>query len=387
MAKTDEPRNAGGEKEGGNKGKAALFGRLRELRARAQSLRDLAVTLQQQPAAFADPRTRDHEMQASLQENLRPITQNRKRIDLIMDEIRTLFNEDGDLYSAWGDTVSRIQVAWDQAKGDWLKIEELGAKDCSRQLARVVTALDSAIYDCCMITIPERIREHLKLLPIGGALNFREAYADELSTAKERQRFLSYLNLYPEFVDGLIDVKNEQIFRAASTDRRRWLTVFITAALATAGFGLILLACYLGDFAELPGWPFTSDRRKEHLLGYAFLLLGSLAHVVVTLLKQDREASGSFQALSDWILRIHVKENSFILSAVSLWLGSFAMAFLFKDGIDWKTAFFVGYSYDSFIDLFLQRFEKTAAVATEAIKEDLRQASSKPGEMRAIGST
>jgi hypothetical protein len=372
MAKKDKHPRTVGERQGDNKTRAAgLFGRLREFRARVQSLRELAEKLQQQATAFADPGVRDREMQVSLEENSPILTLNHERMELLVGEIRTLLNESDDLYSGWGDTVGQIQVAWNQAYVDWQKIVGSNAKDCSRQLSRVVVTLDSIIYNCCVITVPDRITAHLKLLPIGGALNFREAYGDELSTTKERQRFLGYLNFYPDFVEGLIDVKSEQIFRAAPAGWRRWLTIAITAALATAGFGLIFLASYLGDLAHLRDWPFTGARLKEHLIGYAFLLIGSLAHVVITLLKQDREASGSFQALSDWVLRIHVKENSFIISAISLWFGSVAMAFLFKDGVDWKAAFFVGYSYDSFIDLFLQRFEATAAVASKAVTEDL----------------
>jgi hypothetical protein len=366
---------------------AALFGRLRELRTRAQSLRNLAVTLQQQSTSFSDSRVLDREVAALLQENLRPFALNHERILLLIGEMQALLSEEEELYSAWGDIVGRIQVAWEKAEGDWLKVMALEGKDCSRQVSRIVTNLGSIIYDCGVITIPERITQHLELLPIGGALNFSEGYADELSTSKERQQFLSYLNLYPGFVDGLIDVKNEQIFRAAPTSRRRALTIFITAGLALAGFILVILACYLGDVANLPGWPFKLESLREHLLGYTFLLFGALAHVVITLLKQDRGASESPQALATWLLRIHVKENSFIISAISLWLGPFAMAFLFKEGVDWKSAFFVGYSYDSFIDLFLQRFSTTAASASDTIKKSLRQTSPQSGEAGSIAST
>ena len=39
--------------------------------------------------------------------------------------------------------------------------------------------------------------------------------------------------------------------------------------------------------------------------------------------------------------------------------------------IDWATAFFVGYSIDNFVVLFLQRFSKTVATNTDAIKQKL----------------
>ncbi len=327
--------------------------------------------LQQQAVALADPEVRDHETRAVLDENFHVLSINCKHVELLAAEIRTLLYENDDLYSRWGDTLGEILTAWSQAEMDWLKIMACNAQDCSHQLSLVVTALDTIIYKCCVITIPERIKEHLTFLPIGGALSFGEAYADELSSKKERQKFLTYLNFYPGFVDGLIDVENEKIFRAAPSGWRRCFTLVITAALALAGFGWISLACHLGGFVSLHDWPFTMARLQEHEIGYAFLLIGSLAHVAVTLLKQDRGASGSSQTLSGWVLRVHVKENSFIISSISLWLGSAAMAFLFKDGIDWKAAFFVGYSYDSFIDLFLQRFEAVAVGTSKALTENL----------------
>lgn len=73
------------------------------------------------------------------------------------------------------------------------------------------------------------------------------------------------------------------------------------------------------------------------------------------------------RGLSDWLLRIHVKEASFMLSAGSLAVAPIAMAFFF-DTVEWSTAFFVGYSYDSFLDLFLQRFEGVVSAATKTIK-------------------
>jgi hypothetical protein len=348
---------------------SALFGRLRELRARAQSLRELALKLQRQAASFADPAIRDRELRASFHEDSRSFDRNSRQIAVVAAEISALLGGNARLYSSWGDPVARVQMAWDEAAGDWAQVTDGDVKDCARPLARIVEALDKIIYDCGLVTIPKRIESHLKLLPIGGALNFRDAYADELPAAEQRQRLLRYLSFYPGYLYGLIDVDNERILRASPKAWRRGLTLPVTVALALVGFGLIYLACYLGDVAGLAGWPFTGKRLGEHLTGYAFLLLGSLSHVAVNLLKQDRAASRSPQALSDWILRIHVKETSFYISAASLWLGSFAMAFLFKDHVDWKTAFFVGYSYDSFIDLFLQRFEKVVASSKEDMKK------------------
>lgn len=348
----------------------ALFGRLRWLRARAQSLQELAQELQRYaPASSAHTAARDREQHAALDESSPIITRNCLQITAVMEEISALLERSPKLYSAWGDVVARVQEAWEEASAEWTRLGEAAAMDRSRHLAAIVKALDSLIYDCGLATIPSRILSHLELLPFGGVLDFPSSYADELPTAEQRQRFLRYLANYPGLLYGLIDVENERIYRASPKAWRRGLTLPLTVALALAGFGLIYAACYLGDARHLTDWPFNGQRRGEQLAAYGFLLLGSLAHVAVNLLKQDRSASRSTQALADWMLRIHVRETSYYASAFWLSLGGIAMAFLFKDRVDWKTAFVIGYSYDSFLDLFLQRFEKMAASSQASIKK------------------
>jgi hypothetical protein len=359
---------------------SALFGRLRGLRARAQSLRELALRLQRHAT---HPATHDREPPAAVEEDAASFDHVAGQTAAVVAEVSELLERNASLYDDWGDVIARVQTTWEETARQWEHLGKGHARDRSHQLTRIVEALDSIVEDCGLVTIPSRILDQLKLLPIGGALDFRSSYADELPTAEQRKRFLRYLSQYPGCLYGLIDVDGERILRASPKAWRRALTLPAAVALALAGFGLIWLACYLGDVTRLADWPFNGRRLGEHLTGYAFLLLGSLAHVAINLLKQDRAASRSTQALSDWILRIHVKETSYYLSAASLWLGALAMAFMFKDRVDWKTAFFVGYSYDSFIDLFLQRFDKAVAASQAKIKQ--AAAVTAPGARRRRG--
>jgi hypothetical protein len=347
---------------------AALFGRLRELATRCQNFRDIVLSLSSQELPLpVDSSTRDELRAGLFEEALLHSCQNFDCIVHLINEIYGIFQEDGLAYAAYGDSLGRIKIAWDQVEVDWHRVVTTQSIGCSRQLSQVSVALDSITYDCCEITIPEKVQEHLKLLPIGGSLNFRDAYAKELNTEEGRRRFLSYLKFYPKFVDGLIDSDNETIIRAAPAGWRRVSTLLFAGALVLAGFALIFIACWLGTFASLAEWPFTMDRVRNYGLTYLFLIMGSTAHVVVTLLKQDRSASLSSQVLSDWILRIHVRETAFYISALSLCCGSLAVPFLYSKGISWQTAFFIGYSYDSFIDLFLRRFE--GAASASALKD------------------
>ena len=103
----------------------------------------------------------------------------------------------------------------------------------------------------------------------------------------------------------------------------------------------------------------------------AGLLLGGVAHLLVNSLKQAREKTGSgLVAVQDWLLWVHVKESALLMSVVYIWVGAIALAFSMDD-IQWVTAFFVGYSIDSFVDVFLQRFSERMSAETESIRKKL----------------
>ena len=349
-----------------------FYGRLRDLRAVAQNVRAFAVELAQRVAAIEDAETRGREVVASLADGTSILQHDRAQGQLRLAEVREIVQRDDAIYSAYGDVVARLEASWEEALASWPPDGETERAayiaQIARRLLKLVAALDAIVYDCGLVTLPSRISTHLTLMPIGGSLSFREAYADELPRPEDQHRFLQYLDLYPGFVEGLVDVENGCIYRADPRSRRRALSLVWTAGIALSGFLLIALARLLGDSMTLTEWPFTAARFQELMTGYFFLLLGAAGHIVVNLLKQDRAGAGSTRGLWGWLLRIHVKEGSFMLSAVSLALAPIAMAFFFKS-VDWKTAFFFGYSYDSFLDLFLQRFEGMVSSASESMKK------------------
>jgi hypothetical protein len=82
----------------------------------------------------------------------------------------------------------------------------------------------------------------------------------------------------------------------------------------------------------------------------------------------NKEAS--LLAVHDWLLWLHVKESALLMGVLYIWVGLIGLAFT-VDTVQWAMAFFVGYSIDSFVDLFLQRFSQAASARTEALREDL----------------
>ena len=109
----------------------------------------------------------------------------------------------------------------------------------------------------------------------------------------------------------------------------------------------------------------------DNTSAYVFLLLGGVAHLLVDSLKQSREKAGSgLVAVHDWLLWLHVKESSLLMAVIYIWVGFIGLAFSMT-GIQWVTAFFVGYSIDSFVDIFLQRFSEGMSAETELIRKEL----------------
>jgi hypothetical protein len=90
---------------------------------------------------------------------------------------------------------------------------------------------------------------------------------------------------------------------------------------------------------------------------------------VVDALKQaQRRGAGSFLALEDWFLWVHVREAALLVGIVSVWavLVGLALTLSQPGSITFITAFAVGYSLDSFLGLFITRFDTVARSAVDA---------------------
>ncbi len=106
---------------------------------------------------------------------------------------------------------------------------------------------------------------------------------------------------------------------------------------------------------------------------YLFIIAGSVVHVLVCALKQLRTAQdGNVLAVEGWFDWFHIKEISNWAAVITLWIGLAGMIFVLKT-TDYVTAFFVGYSVDSFVDLFLTRFADTVTTKNDDITKKISQ--------------
>ncbi|MEP7009841.1 MAG: hypothetical protein ABJC13_05925 [Acidobacteriota bacterium] len=349
----------------------ALFGRIRDLRAEIQNIQRIAVEVKAK-SEQAEPSNRDQAVKAAIQRNEKIFRDNRGQIESRLREVRSMLDKYVKIYDLYGDPVANIENAWQRATLSWPTSGD-DTEQALQNFTAITQELKSVVLWCGMLTIPNRVRQHLSQLRIGGALDFHASFADELPEIEDRLFILRYIHSHPAVVKGVVSLSDGLIFKAAETSLRRTLSLWLILSAALFGFVAVWASCWFGMIIC------TSEKSLSSLMqGYALVLVGAVAHVLVDFLKMDRASKANTSGLQDWVLQIHVQEISFLKVAISLWIGFLLLAYSTDKPIDWKTAFLLGYGIDSFLDLFLQRFASKVASGTTTLQRDLGGAAASP---------
>jgi len=408
-------------------GYARFMGLLRDIRAEVQNLRN---TLNEVIARgeMDDTIVRAQEVVAAMRARQRIYTYNAQMISERLEELRAHINDFTGLYDRYGDEVTHIENYWERVTYDWpprFNNLPLNPEDTESVIAVVTPAtqtseatptpepvtidesappeestpsmpsddvlltaadhilrkadetnkhLDNIVYHAALLTIPGRLNQHLHQLRIGQKLDFDATFADEVPNAADRRKILEYLSARPMVVQsGIIDAANGVIFHASPYRWRRWMSYLNIAAAITIGALMVYVLSNIGTWVEIEGWIIPEGRTTNFMVGYAFVIVGGIVHLGVDAVKQAQNRQvQSLIAVEDWLLWIHIKEMGIIVGIISLWVGFFGLMWLTNpEPISWETAFFVGYSIDSFIDLFLERFNTAVGARNTAIKAQL----------------
>jgi hypothetical protein len=216
------------------------------------------------------------------------------------------------------------------------------------------------------LTIPPRLNQHLRSIRVGQSLDFNAAFEDELPDRAQRTRVLAYLHSHPAAVEGVIDVDAGKIVRASPSAVRRRLSFFVIALTTLLGAVGASFAPAIARWLD-PQSPVAGLSGQDTLGLYALVFAGGVAHIVIGALKQARSGDpGTFTALEEWELWIHIKEIPILLGIVTLWIGFIGLVVL-SPKADRITALAIGYSIDSVADLYLQRFDTTVAAAVKSL--------------------
>jgi hypothetical protein len=359
---------------------AQLLGILRDMRAEVQNLRRTLMEMLEKEA-LVDAEMRANEILETLQDQTPIYDYNAVQINARLTELRELVGENPGLYDRYGDEITHIENFWERATLTWPPVPNpaldgslpsgeaaiAAAGEVLRLAHNTVADLDRLIYHCGLLTIPSRLTQHLEQLRIGQRLDFHASFADEVADDEDRQAILEYIHARPvSLPNGIVDVENGVVYHAARTAaRRRWSYIFIALAVLTGAL-LVFVIGQIGQVVDLPDWPVQDDETLNLLVGYAFVVVGGVAHIGVDAIKQARTNSNrSLLAIEDWFAWIHINESGIIIGIAFLWVGFAGLLFLMGD-VEWQTAFLVGYSIDSFVDMFLQRFNNNLKARSRA---------------------
>ena len=341
----------GGDKSGSSSSRLAFLGTLRAIRAEAQNLarpvrRLLEIDLQSENA--------QEQSRIANQDALATRNRSLDRIKELRSSLYRSIREDVFISDWCSDEVTHVENSWGRIVDDWPD-EKLELETLRKRFSKIAQMLRKIILLAGQLTIPSRVDQHLESLRIGQSFDFHKAFQDELPDEADRRQVLGFMRDHPEAVSGVIVPESGVIYRASPHAKRRLLSYAMVVGMVIVGSLLIQLA------GKMEIWPTGSTLKQLHI-AYVFLVVGAIAHLVVGALKQSREkANAGLVALEDWLLWFHVRESSLILSVLYLWIGMVGITFVFRPPIVWETAIFVGYSIDSFVDLFLQKFTTRAA--------------------------
>jgi hypothetical protein len=352
-------------------GGEAVFGQLEVVRAEAQDWIRSIVAIEGSDS-MAEPAARLAETTEAFQREIRVVNDNVGHIGRIVDYLQNVLANDPAVASQMGDAVTHVTNAFTRALFEWSSLldEAKAGRTLSPGLKRIKKDLSDAVWQCGFLTIPNRVNQHLRVLRIGQGLDFHAVFADELPEKGDRDKLLKYIYDHPASVSGVIDVSGGKIFRASRNRWRRLASLaFIALTVAVDYVILWLLATRVTELA-VPAAGLAEQRWSILWKLLTALLAGSFTHIAIGALKQARNRQGEagFIAVDDFVVWAHVREVQLVLGVLAFLIGVIGLLLVFKR-TDIVTAFFVGYSFDSFLDLFLQRFDKTSATQITSISK------------------
>lgn len=322
-----------------------------------------------------DKQVRSLEVKAAINKEYNRVEKYSNENNETLKILQNLVDNNDSFHDGCGDEIICLEDSWRQFFEDWsilpIKNTQFDVDKVLYQIEEENKYLDELIFKAGYLTIPERTKKHLETERVGQGFDFHEAFKDELPSFEGRLKILEFMRINPIYIDGIVDVKNGMIYRASPEKKRRNKSYRDILILLVVGLFIIWVVSIIGYWIQ--DWFISPSRTKELIVGYIFVIIGGISHVIVDALKQARSTKESNMiVLEDWFFWIHVKESQIMMGIFSLLVGTLGLAF-FSQKVDWQTAFLVGYSIDSFIDLFLQRFDSVISSKTQVAKEKYQE--------------
>jgi len=374
-----------------------MFGLLRQVRASAQSI-DTALAALETALTKTDAQERWTALKKMADESKASIASGVSSGTEYLAQLVDLTGRAPEIRNWIGDEVTGVQLSWASGLRGTTAIEaDLGRLQIapdqvvvdrvlrSVQLAR--PQMSRVIVVTASYTIPNRLNEWLAQTRVGRTLNFKSLFVNELPGETERKEVLRQIDEAPGGINGIVDLATGTVVAISPKQSRRRLSYLLeTATLILGGvmtyFVIGLAKGYLiVDSKGIHAVDNAAETALTTLVTILFAFVGGAGlHFIVNLLKARQGAVGSSQwaTVDDWLLWVHAREMRIITSFVGLWFVFGGLVFIYPSpSLDALAAFFAGYSFDSLIDLVVNRFD---AFATPQIKKVAEVVEGPPAE-------
>lgn len=264
--------------------------------------------------------------------------------------------------SGHSDTVQAIKDKWNLITSIFGNYATDNKKNVDL-LKKCVQYLEDEIYLCNIITVPDRVRDHLETLKSGYSLNFDEEFKDEFCSKEQSKEMLKYLARHPAFIDDIID-ESQGLILKVEPKRERWKGYLRIVGTFLLGIGVI--AWFFNSFAG------QSYAVKDINL-YLVFFSGALFHIAIDAIKSTKSSTGiQFKSVDDWSRWINIKELSIIFGIFLLDLTFIGLVVtISKNELDRLTLVAAGYSFDSMGELFSNRFENILSKKATTLKDKI----------------
>ena len=235
--------------------------------------------------------------------------------------------------------------------------------------ASLTDTLDQLVLEIGYVTVPPRASDNLRTMRPGTIMDFDAEFMDEIPSSENRAKILTWMNAHPKSLLGVADVEHQKIMAASPYRWRRVLSWLLIALVVV----VVLVAAWFThgwlDALGIANAPKgVSDR--DYFFAVIASYAGAVAHTLVAALKQrQRTSSGSepaFTALGNFAIWVHVNETYLMVYAFVIPAAAYAVMLL-NGSVALATAFLVGYSIDSVLEVLLTRFDKFTSARTEIV--------------------
>ena len=274
-----------------------------------------------------------------------------------------------------GDAIRHLHNSWEQMGSNPLLLHpeaDFPAQEQLHYLDMLLSQIQRMVFLVGFLTIPTRVNDWLAQARPGYYIPFHLVFDDELPNQEERVKVLNYLAWSPKAISGgIIDVANGLIYRYADEAKSRRKSVLLLALALVVCTGIVLGACYV----RVPGWPIRSEHLYSFLVGWSAVLTGVVTHIGVGSVKRARAQGGlpPIIAVGDFFMIANAKAGQILLKLFQALIGFFGL--VFSAGVDNVTpfnAFLLGYSLDSFIELFSSSIEQRSSAQVANLKKQLK---------------